>query len=79
MSDKPMTEYIEYKYQNDVSDVAAKMSDVNDIIERVVTIEDEMKQMKQQLNALGEELLASGMVSMKKRWKGVRGLDGDAK
>ena len=43
MSDKPMTEYIEYKYPNDVSDVAAKMSDVNDIIERVVTIEDEMK------------------------------------
>jgi len=79
MSDKPMTEYIEYKYQNDVSDVAAKMSDVNDIIERVVTIEDEMKLMKQQLNALGEELLASGMVSMKKRWKGVRGLDGDVK
>ena len=79
MSDKPMTEYIEYKYQNDVSDVAAKMSDVNDIIERVVTIEDEMKQMKQQLNTLGEELLASGMVSMKKRWKGVRGLDGDVK
>ena len=79
MSDKPMTEYIEYKYQNDVSDVAAKMSDVNDIIERVVTIEDEMKQMKRQLNALGEELLSSGMVSMKKRWKGVRGLDGDVK
>ena len=79
MSDKPMTEYIEYKYQNDVSDVAAKMSDVNDIIERVVTIEDEMKLMKQQLNALGEELLASGMVSMKKRWKGVRRLDGDVK
>ena len=79
MSDKPMTEYIEYKYQNDVSDVAAKMSDVNDIIERVVTIEDEMKQMKQQLNALGEELLSSGMVSMKKRWKGVSGLDGDVK
>ena len=79
MSDKPMTEYIEYKYPNDVSDVAAKMSDVNDIIERVVTIEDEMKQMKQQLNALGEELLASGMVGMKKRWKGVSGLDGDVK
>ena len=79
MSDKPMTEYIEYKYQNDVSDVAAKMSDVNDIIERVGAVEDEMKQMKQQLNALGEELLASGMVSMKKRWKGVRGLDGDVK
>ena len=79
MSDKPMTEYIEYKYQNDVSDVAAKMSDVNDIIERVSAVEDEMKQMKQQLNALGEELLASGMVGMKKRWKGVHGLDGDAK
>ena len=79
MSDKPMTEYIEYKYQNDVSDVAAKMSDVNDIIERVSAVEDEMKLMKQQLNALGEELLASGMVSMKKRWKGVRGLDGDVK
>ena len=79
MSDKPMTEYIEYKYPNDVSDVAAKMSDVNDIIERVSAVEDEMKQMKQQLNALGEELLASGMVSMKKRWKGVRGLDGDVK
>ena len=75
MSDKPMTEYIEYKYQNDVSDVAAKMSDVNDIIERVVTIEDEMKLMKQQLNALGEELLASGMVGMKMRWKGVHGID----
>ena len=40
MSDKPMTEYIEYKYPNDVSDVAAKMSDVNDIIERVVTVVD---------------------------------------
>ena len=78
MNDKPMTEYLEYKY-NDVSDVAAKMSDVNDIIERVVTIEDEMKLMKQQLNALGEELLSSGMVSMKKRWKGVSGLDGDVK
>ena len=78
MSDKPMTEYLEYKY-NDMNDVAAKMSDVNDIIERVVTIEDEMKLMKQQLNALGEELLSSGMVSMKKRWKGVSGLDGDAK
>ena len=78
MSDKPMTEYLEYKY-NDVSDVAAKMSDVNDIIERVVTIEDEMKLMKQQLNALGEELLASGMVGMKNRWKGVHGLDGDVK
>ena len=74
-----MTEYIEYKYQNDLSDVAAKMSDVNDIIERVSAVEDEMKQMKRQLNALGEELLASGMVSMKKRWKGVRGLDGDVK
>ena len=79
MSDKPMTEYIEYKYQNDVSDVAAKMSDVNDIIERVSAVEDEMKLMKRQLNELGEELLASGMVGMKKRWKGVRGLDGDAK
>ena len=79
MSDKPMTEYIEYKYQNDVSDVAAKMSDVNDIIERVSAVEDEMKLMKRQLNALGEELLSSGMVSMKKRWKGVRGLDGDVK
>ena len=45
MSDKPMTEYLEYKY-NDVSDVAAKMSDVNDIIERVSVIEDEMKMMK---------------------------------
>ena len=78
MSDKPMTEYLEYKY-NDVSDVAAKMSDVNDIIERVVTIEDEMKMMKRQLNELGEELLSSGMVSMKKRWRGVHGLDGDAK
>ena len=78
MSDKPMTEYLEYKY-NDMNDVAAKMSDVNDIIERVVTIEDEMKMMKRQLNELGEELLASGMVSMKKRWKGVRGLDGDVK
>ena len=74
MSDKPMTEYLEYKY-NDVSDVAAKMSDVNDIIERVVTIEDEMKLMKQQLNALGEELLSSVMVGMKKRWKGVHGID----
>ena len=79
MSDKPMTEYIEYKYPNDVSDVAAKMSDVNDIIERVVTIEDEMKLMKRKLNELGEELLASGMVGMKKRWKGVHGLDGDVK
>ena len=78
MSDKPMTEYLEYKY-NDMNDVAAKMSDVNDIIERVVTIEDEMKLMKQQLNALGEELLASGMVGMKNRWKGVHGLDGDVK
>ena len=78
MSDKPMTEYLEYKY-NDVSDVAAKMSDVNDIIERVSAVEDEMKLMKQQLNALGEELLSSGMVSMKKRWKGVSGLDGDVK
>ena len=78
MSDKPMTEYLEYKY-NDVSDVAAKMSDVNDIIERVSAVEDEMKLMKQQLNALGEELLASGMVGMKKRWKGVSGLDGDVK
>ena len=74
MSDKPMTEYLEYKY-NDVSDVAAKMSDVNDIIERVVTIEDEMKLMKQQLNDMGAELLASGMVGMKKRWKGVSGID----
>ena len=79
MSDKPMTEYIEYKYQNDVSDVAAKMSDVNDIIERVSAVEDEMKLMKQQLNALGEELLASGMVGMKNRWKGIHGLDGDVK
>ena len=78
MSDKPMTEYLEYKY-NDMNDVAAKMSDVNDIIERVVTIEDEMKQMKRQLNDMGAELLASGMVGMKKRWKGVSGLDGDAK
>ena len=78
MSDKPMTEYLEYKY-NDMNDVAAKMSDVNDIIERVVTIEDEMKLMKQQLNALGEELLASGMVGMKNRWKGIHGLDGDVK
>ena len=38
-----------------------------------------MKLMKRQLNELGEELLASGMVGMKKRWKGVSGLDGDAK
>ena len=75
MSDKPMTEYIEYKYQNDVSDVAAKMSDVNDIIERVSAVEDEMKLMKRQLNDMGAELLASGMVGMKIRWKGVHGID----
>ena len=61
---KPMTDYINYKYAYEEATRPLTMADVNELIKRICIIEQEMKLMKHQLNGLGGELLSASMDDM---------------
>ena len=61
---KPMTDYINYKYAYEKATRPLTMADVNELIKRICIIDQEMKLMKHQLNGIGGELLSASMDDM---------------
>ena len=78
MTDKPVTEYYEHKYPVDQAaerTVEALLKHVNSLLARVKTLETDAVGMKTELDTMGQYLCDSN--PCKRRYKGVKGLDGD--
>ena len=79
MSDKPMTEYLNHKYPNDIvteRNIMSILNNVNSLLKRITEIETDSAKMKVELDNMGEYLCDTS--NCKKRYRGVKGLDGDA-
>ena len=79
MSDKPMTEYLNHKYPNDIvteRNIMSILNNVNSLLKRITEIETDSATMKVELDNMGEYLCDTS--NCKKRYRGVKGLDGDA-
>ena len=77
MSDKPMTEYLNHKYpDNAVTEIPSILDHVNTLLKRIMVIETSTTDMKAELDNMGEYLCDTS--NCKKRYRGVKGLDGDA-
>ena len=76
MSDKPMTDYLNHKYpDNAVTEIPSILDHVNTLLKRIMVIETSTTDMKAELDNMGEYLCNTS--TCKKRYKGVRGMDGD--
>ena len=79
MTDKPVTEYYEHKYATDTAaerTTESLLKHVNSLLARVKTLETDAVGMKAELDSMGQFLCDSN--PCKRRYKGVKGLDGDA-
>jgi|EP01046_Picozoa_sp_COSAG06_P000233 hypothetical protein len=78
MTDKPVTEYYNHKYPTDEAverTTVAMLRHVNELLLRVKTLETNAVGMKHELDSMGEFLCDPN--PCKRRYKGVKGLDGD--
>ena len=76
MSDKPMTDYLNDKYpDNAVTEIPSILDHVNTLLKRIMVIETSTTDMKAELDNMGEYLCDTN--TCKKRYKGVKGMDGD--
>jgi len=79
MSSKPMTDYLNHKYPTEeAAERSAQtiLKQVNAMLKRKHTVEEELIEIKTELDTMGQYLCDSSMC--KRRYKGVKGLDGDA-
>ena len=76
MSNKPMTDYLNHKYpDNAVTEIPSILDHVNTLLKRIIVIETSTTDMKAELDNMGEYLCNTS--TCKKRYKGVKGMDGD--
>ena len=76
MCDKPMTDYLNHKYpDNAVTEIPSILDHVNTLLKRIMVIETSTTDMKAELDNMGEYLCNTS--TCKKRYKGVKGMDGD--
>ena len=63
MTDKPMTQYIEHKYPESAGSapqLQEVLTQVNDILSRVSSVEKDMKKLRVSVNHIGECCLRQG-------------------
>jgi hypothetical protein len=78
MTDKPVTDYYAHKYPVDEAverSTEALLKDVNSLLTRIKTLETNAVLMRTELDSMGQFLCDSN--PCKRRYKGVKGLDGD--
>ena len=59
MSDKPMTDYLNHKYPNDIvteRNIMSILNHVNSLLKRITEIEAGSAEMKAELDSMGEYL-----------------------
>lgn len=79
MCDKPMTEYLNYKYPTDEAvhqTTASLLEKINSMVKQIKQLQSESDDLKAELNNIGEYLCDTSRC--KRRYRGVKGLDGEA-
>ena len=78
MSSKPMTDYLNHKYPTEEAAERSAhviLKQVNEMLKRMHKVEEDLVEMKTDLDGIGEYLCDTSMC--KRRYRGVKGLDGD--
>ena len=81
MCDKPVAEYYAYKYPDESGQITITLQEVNSLLKKVQTIQELTSNIRKDVDAMGQDLCVMGQkvceTYCKKRFAGVKGLDGD--